>query len=835
MLGSLRAFFMGASAELSALEPVIVTNLTDLQTALNSSAALSSGYAIKLIPGIYTLSVPIDVRDQDYLDLDFSGCRFACDATAMANKPMFDLTDSRRVSWFGGYIDPAITSNRPSCGILLARNSADAGAGGHQFYGVNVTGQYEIAGVINDASEVNEWIGCEIINQRPGSAGTRYAALFIGSGSPVGRTTGALETIGSNTMLGQVFLGCTFMRHSIGGGSELSPDDCIVWVQAVAADGVVGNLTWQDCQFASTSNTVDGSGRPTNSARVSGQTFYVYNSNTIINDISVRNCRGEVCTKTVMYLDNVAGTPSMYGLYMTDNVWSGPERLLVGEADFSLRGYRISDTCSSQAAYEWSYNVDGITEELAAGDGDNTRRRCLVDLAIGQEGVVRIGSRSTVQHNSGTNEGIPTNRNASEGGTYTAWSEVRIRTTSGRNRFECQYATDVLTPIVGVSSVVTHDEIFPMQGVGVLRANSANDGIRIKQYGADQSTKWLELEPYNYGVAEGTDNIQRYWNIWTEGPSNPSGTLTRKNRPTVIGYNMDAGGGSRENTGDVAFGWRWEDHYNPSGTNRWVEHHTVFNSRNGTSYRAMGFHAKWTTAASDTAPTIDMFHIIDNKEYFTTDSPASTARMDMQLNQADGGPRIRFLTNDNGTVYTYISCKRGSDSNRMALVGAFGDEVLIGYTGSGQSDNAGIRLHCNSSDELTLAKNGANFETKICAGGSSNRTLSFFGATPIARPTAYTQTYSTATRTHSNLTSATLTDSSGGTANTTVQALTNPTDSPASADALRDNLVATLIPELRNNFADLAASNNAIIVDLTNLKQVVNQIIDDLQSYGQLA
>lgn len=56
-----------------------------------------------------------------------------------------------------------------------------------------------------------------------------------------------------------------------------------------------------------------------------------------------------------------------------------------------------------------------------------------------------------------------------------------------------------------------------------------------------------------------------------------------------------------------------------------------------------------------------------------------------------------------------------------------------------------------------------------------------------------------------------LTDNSGGTADGTLQALTDPADTPASADALRDDLVANLIPELRNNFADLAAKVNAIL------------------------
>lgn len=57
---------------------------------------------------------------------------------------------------------------------------------------------------------------------------------------------------------------------------------------------------------------------------------------------------------------------------------------------------------------------------------------------------------------------------------------------------------------------------------------------------------------------------------------------------------------------------------------------------------------------------------------------------------------------------------------------------------------------------------------------------------------------------------AALTDNSAGTANNTIQALPDPTDTPADADALRDDLVAVHWPVLRNNFADLAAKINEI-------------------------
>lgn len=87
-----------------------------------------------------------------------------------------------------------------------------------------------------------------------------------------------------------------------------------------------------------------------------------------------------------------------------------------------------------------------------------------------------------------------------------------------------------------------------------------------------------------------------------------------------------------------------------------------------------------------------------------------------------------------------------------------------------------------------------------------------------------------------------LTDSSGGTANNTVQALTDPVDTPLTADALRDDLVANIIPELRNNFADVSAKINALIADMNdardNLADVtakLNALLTSLEAAGVLA
>lgn len=99
---------------------------------------------------------------------------------------------------------------------------------------------------------------------------------------------------------------------------------------------------------------------------------------------------------------------------------------------------------------------------------------------------------------------------------------------------------------------------------------------------------------------------------------------------------------------------------------------------------------------------------------------------------------------------------------------------------------------------------------------------------------AYTQTYATKTQTHAARTASSLTDSTGGTSDTTVAAVPNPSDSPATADILRDDLVANVWPTLQNNFADLVAMLNKVRTDAENTAQVLNSTIDDLQIEGTL-
>ncbi len=89
--------------------------------------------------------------------------------------------------------------------------------------------------------------------------------------------------------------------------------------------------------------------------------------------------------------------------------------------------------------------------------------------------------------------------------------------------------------------------------------------------------------------------------------------------------------------------------------------------------------------------------------------------------------------------------------------------------------------------------------------------------TSIATSGVITQTYSNVATTHNNLTSSTLTDSSGGTPDNTVSLVTDQTETT-------DNSV------INDNFAELTEEVNALRVDLVNTKQILNTVIDILQN-----
>lgn len=99
-------------------------------------------------------------------------------------------------------------------------------------------------------------------------------------------------------------------------------------------------------------------------------------------------------------------------------------------------------------------------------------------------------------------------------------------------------------------------------------------------------------------------------------------------------------------------------------------------------------------------------------------------------------------------------------------------------------------------------------------GSATTDLVAFHGSTPTDQCAAYTQTYSTADRTHAAPTAATLTAADGaGTNDNTIGAIT--------ADASVIAAVQEIVDEI-----------NKLIADVADTKQIVNSVIDDLQEKG---
>jgi hypothetical protein len=212
------------------------------------------------------------------------------------------------------------------------------------------------------------------------------------------------------------------------------------------------------------------------------------------------------------------------------------------------------------------------------------------------------------------------------------------------------------------------------------------------------------------------------------------------------------------------------------------------------------------------------------------------------ISAGDLSGSIDTLTADLSALDTEVDtkfAKAGGTITGATTIDGSADAVQL--TVQGHSTQTSLLLVLENSagaDQVTVSNVGKVYmagEAEI--DGALNHdgsTAGFYGVTPASRPTAYTQTYSTATRTHSNPTASALTDNSGGSANTTIEAMPDPADAPLTADILRDDLVANFILGVRNNIADLTAQVNALIADLANTKQVLNQVIDDHQANGLL-
>lgn len=182
-----------------------------------------------------------------------------------------------------------------------------------------------------------------------------------------------------------------------------------------------------------------------------------------------------------------------------------------------------------------------------------------------------------------------------------------------------------------------------------------------------------------------------------------------------------------------------------------------------------------------------------------------------------------YATQTPAAGYSYAGLSRGDRGNIDNTGGSAGDKYVecdvdlqVQCFGSGftQAD-VGKLAYLSDNYTVTLTA-GSNIRmgriTEVV--NSTTVWVEQFEELPTIPVATYTQTYSTADRTHAAPTATALTVADGaGTNDGTIPAITNN---------------ATTITAVQ----ELAAAINALIVDLADTKQLVNSVIDDLQAVG---
>lgn len=199
--------------------------------------------------------------------------------------------------------------------------------------------------------------------------------------------------------------------------------------------------------------------------------------------------------------------------------------------------------------------------------------------------------------------------------------------------------------------------------------------------------------------------------------------------------------------------------------------------------------------SSGAAGTVDIFP-----------ATASKGKVSLTAANSTGDTTTTIVNAEQAGARTYTIPDAGASSSFVMLAG---EQTLSGaktFTGGVVVTTAGVTI-----TDVNVAL-GTTTGTKI--GTATSQKLAFYNSAPVVQPGAYTQTYATADKTHANLTAAALTVADGaGTNDGTIGAITG------------DASVIAAVQEL-------AAQVNKLVTDLTDVKQLVNSVIDDLQSLG---
>jgi hypothetical protein len=170
---------------------------------------------------------------------------------------------------------------------------------------------------------------------------------------------------------------------------------------------------------------------------------------------------------------------------------------------------------------------------------------------------------------------------------------------------------------------------------------------------------------------------------------------------------------------------------------------------------------------------------------------------------------VGVVVNENGVAAYDFRAESDTEANMLFLDSSANTLYLGGTTNGIAIEKGGIfSFIAGGTGKI---KDGTNIPldtttgTKI--GTATTQKLGFWNATPVVRPSAFTQTYATASKTHSNLT------------------YVAPAAYGAGANGYSTGAMA----------AAVHAAVIALAADVANVKQVLNSVIDDLQSMGLLA
>jgi hypothetical protein len=131
----------------------------------------------------------------------------------------------------------------------------------------------------------------------------------------------------------------------------------------------------------------------------------------------------------------------------------------------------------------------------------------------------------------------------------------------------------------------------------------------------------------------------------------------------------------------------------------------------------------------------------------------------------------------------------GDDHTQYPLLaGRTAGQVLIGGLVAGEDLELKSTAHATKGS-IIVGEDGSDVEI-----AKSDGKVGFFQIAPVVKQVVVD-----------------LTDNSGGVANDTLEVIPNPADAPVTADDLREDLVANVIPAIKNDLADLAAKINAIL------------------------